>query len=46
MPQATIYLNDEDYVKYIARKEELNKKVRELISNEVKEKVEEIKEAE
>ena len=32
----TIYLNDKDYIKYIDRKEEINKKVRELVKHEVK----------
>ncbi len=37
MPNATIsvYLNDEDYVKYTKKKEDINKKVRELVKMEV-----------
>ena len=44
MPNATIsiYFNDEDYLKYIRRKEELNIKVREIIKKEIKENKDEL----
>ncbi len=37
MPNATItiYLKDPEYIKYIEKKEEINKKVRELVKGEL-----------
>jgi len=31
----SIYLSDEEYVKYVEKKEEINKKVRDLIKKEI-----------
>ena len=42
MPNTTIsvYLNDEDYVKYIQNKEKINEKVREAVKEQLKKKEE------
>jgi len=35
MPGVTVYINDETYIKYLLKKEELNKKIVDFINKEV-----------
>ena len=36
MPNITIYLNDEEYIKYLKNKEDLNKEIKGLIKEKIK----------
>jgi len=35
MPSVTVYVNDKTYLKYLEQKEEINKKIAEMIKTEV-----------